>query len=413
MFRTIGPTIPARGWARATSTRSASVPVHHSVSGFSSRTYGATVSRIPWFHAGRQEDVLSILDETRPRMGGDRLRVAAVVRRVVDHQHVDVDLAAMGLEGRQAAFEVVPGVEVHDDDGELRLAGSGHRWGVCATSTMPTMMKNTPAQRSEGNLFVQQEPVGEQDQHVRERRERVRERERGAREHREPHDRGQPEQEETRPDRGRRHDILDGRRREREHAGVVGDLVHAVLQRELGAGGEQHGEQDQSDQHGGLLPFRSGDVLGRSGWRSQVLDLGFDDDFDVLLHARHLDHLEQVPLRLHVEQLAGRARRQTDRDPVLAGRCTGTTGSGSARASSRRTDRSRCPCSRFAPRSPDGSSLRRAPRSRRRDRPPARSSGCRSGSSTDRRGARDRRRRRRRGSTPPPRSRPRGSPPRR
>ena len=74
-----------------------------------------------------------------------------------------------------------------------------------------------------------------------------------------------------------------------------------------------HGEQDQSDQHGGSLPFRSGDVLGIGALaRSQVLDLGFDDDFDVLLHAGHLDHLEQVPLGLHVEQ-AGRSSATTAR----------------------------------------------------------------------------------------------------
>ena len=213
----------------------------------------------------REVDVLRVLDQADPRMRGDRARVAAVDRRVVDHQHVDVDVAAMRLERRQAPFEVVAGVVVHDDDGELRRAANRHRCGVCATSTMPTMMQKTPAHRSAGTVSFKHEPVGQQDQHVRERGERIGERQRRARQDREPHDRREPEQEQASPDGRRREDVLDRRRRQLERARVVGDLVHAVLQRELGAGGEQHGEQDQSDQHGGSLPFRSGDVLGRSG----------------------------------------------------------------------------------------------------------------------------------------------------
>ena len=100
----------------------------------------------------REVDVLRVLDQTGPRMRGDRARVAAVDRRVVDHQDVDADVAAMRLERCQAPFQVVAGVVVHDDDGELRRAANGHRCGVCATSTMPTMMQKTPAHRSAGTV---------------------------------------------------------------------------------------------------------------------------------------------------------------------------------------------------------------------------------------------------------------------
>ncbi len=113
------------------------------------RRVGLTDALVP---RRRQVDVLRVLDQTDPGMCGDRARMAAVDRSVVDHQHVDADVAAMRLERREAPFQVVAGVEVHDDDGELRHAATRHRCGVCATSTMPTMMKKTPAHRSAGTV---------------------------------------------------------------------------------------------------------------------------------------------------------------------------------------------------------------------------------------------------------------------
>ena len=86
-------------------------------------------------------------------MGRDGGGVRAVVRGIVDHEHVERDVTAVSLERGQATLEVVPGVVVHDHDRELGGLGSDrdrHRCGVCATSTMPTMMQNTPAQRSGG-----------------------------------------------------------------------------------------------------------------------------------------------------------------------------------------------------------------------------------------------------------------------
>ena len=84
---------------------------------------------------------------------GGRRGMGTVDRRIVDHEHVERDVPAVPLERSEAAIEERTGVVVHDHDRELGgLGGDGdrHWWGVCATSTMPSMMKNTPAHRSGG-----------------------------------------------------------------------------------------------------------------------------------------------------------------------------------------------------------------------------------------------------------------------
>ena len=53
-------------------------------------------------------------------MGGDGDTVAAVVGGVVDHENVDLEVASVPFERRQAALEVPAGVVVDDDDGEFR-----------------------------------------------------------------------------------------------------------------------------------------------------------------------------------------------------------------------------------------------------------------------------------------------------
>src|SRR5207342_3043552 len=82
----------------------------------------------------------------------DRRPVRIVARGVVDHQHVDRDLPPVALQRREAALQPGPGVEVHDDDGDVCRRGIAHACGVCATSTMPTTMHATPSQRRGGTV---------------------------------------------------------------------------------------------------------------------------------------------------------------------------------------------------------------------------------------------------------------------
>ena len=113
-------------------------------------------------------------------------------------------LAAVRFEGGEASLEVVPGVEVHDDDGQLGRPGIGaHECGVCATSTMPVMMKNTPAHRSGGICSCRTKRSASRINTYVQRGERIGERQRGAGQHREPDERRQAEQEQPAPHRPR------------------------------------------------------------------------------------------------------------------------------------------------------------------------------------------------------------------
>ena len=208
-------------------------------------------------------------------------------------------------------------------------------------------MKATPRPPQRRDRLVQHELVGQQDQHVRERGERVRERERGPRQHREPHEAPKPEQEEPRPDRAGSTRRPSATLRVRAAADPCSPSPGSCRASRVSCATAASATDTRiSPINMTAVSFpsdssrASGSVSGASG--SQVLDLAPRRRRHAFLDAGHLDHLEQVALRLHVVEVAGRRGREPDRDPVLAGRVAGTRGCGTVRASSRRTDRSRC-----------------------------------------------------------------------
>ena len=148
--------------------------------------YGAFVSRIPWFQAGERSTFRGFSIRRAHGCAATARVWLPSCECVVDDEDVDGTVAAVRRQRREAALQVVAGVVVDDDNGQVgvgRIRRSGisgarpaHVCGVWATSTMPVMMKNTPAHRSGGICLLQHEPVGEHDEQVAEGRERVRER---------------------------------------------------------------------------------------------------------------------------------------------------------------------------------------------------------------------------------------------
>ena len=121
------------------------------MSGLSRSTHGAFVSRMPWFQAGERNTFVGF-SISRAQGWAATARVWEPSCEALSITRTSsLDVATVRFEGGEASLEVVPGVEVHDDDGQLGRPGiGGHECGVCATSTMPVMMKNTPAHRSVG-----------------------------------------------------------------------------------------------------------------------------------------------------------------------------------------------------------------------------------------------------------------------
>jgi hypothetical protein len=79
--------------------------------------------------------------------------VAVVARRVVDHEHIDLDVTPARLERRQTPLEVPAGVVVDDDDRQLGRPRVGHDpCGVREIKKMPIAMNATPPQRSAGTF---------------------------------------------------------------------------------------------------------------------------------------------------------------------------------------------------------------------------------------------------------------------
>ena len=85
-------------------------------------------------------------------MCAHRQRVGTVVRRVVDHEHVDVQIAAEPFERRETTFEVRAGVVVDDHDrqvvaGRIRAPTRGinaHSCSIASTSAASLMAPTRP-----------------------------------------------------------------------------------------------------------------------------------------------------------------------------------------------------------------------------------------------------------------------------